>query len=166
MGVQGWNWLLQQEGFLPDRANAKCCSCSLWRDSSAIGGTSVASRTNVIPRGSELHIDGNGLAFFLHRVAYARHLSQVLAGGRSDSAGNDKPGFNHSGNIVWEKTALSKKRLSKLSSSQARRLLPNFMPMQLLSDVTREFVTQLRDKHQMKLRGARFFLSLMYIRDW
>ncbi|KAL7579290.1 hypothetical protein ACA910_013970 [Epithemia clementina (nom. ined.)] len=147
MGVQGWNWLLQKEGYLPARSDAKCCSCSLWRDESAMKSSAFASRTTVVPKGSELHVDGNGLAFVLHRVAYARHMAQVLVEGTGKQSGKHSSLNNYS-----KSPCTIRKKLSTLSSSQARRLLPNFMPMELLSDVTREFLSQLKDKHQMHLK--------------
>lgn len=181
MGVQGWVWLLQKEGFLPERSWDKQKQCytssgssSLWRDESALRSlNSFAHRLAVIPQGSELHVDGNGLAFALHRVAYARHVAQILEEGdrcngesnperknhgrpasshQQRQNNNNNNGANIYGNSQTPRS--EKKKLSKLSSSQATRLLPNFMPMQRLSDVTREFVRQLQGTHQMELKGS------------
>lgn len=139
MGVSGWNRLLAEKGWLPDTSHGKSCFCttSLWMDLSVTVDQSnlrFSERIVAIPSGSELHIDGYCLCFHLYTVAYARNMDRVLY---SKSNHQQRPCARY-------------KNLQSLSQQQVRHLLPSFLPLKLLSDVTKEFIQMLL-KHKMKI---------------
>jgi 5'-3' exonuclease len=132
MGVQGLARLLREEGFLPADSS---CAKTLWR---AQHGDLLLNDADVvqIPPHSTLAIDGNGLAYYLHHVAYSRHFSQVTGG--------DCPGS------PLKKTSTCCCNTRHLWEQQVTRLLPQYMPLSLLQNVTREFVETLQ-RHHIKL---------------
>jgi len=93
-----------------------------------------ASRVHPIPPHSSLHIDGNGLTFYLHAVAYSRHIKAVTAAMNKKST-----------------AGCANLTASALNPAQLRSLLPSLIPLQLLADVTKEFVTALQQKHHLQL---------------
>jgi superfamily II DNA/RNA helicase len=123
MGVRGWATLMADEGFVPG-SPPYCCRGSLWRDASL--ATSGGATLEQIPADSTLHIDGNGLTFFFHQVAYARHLANVLNHQRQSVATCAVP--------------------SDLAPEQIQQLLPPFMPLRYLHEVTVEYIETLRSK--------------------
>lgn len=130
MGVQGWYKVLREEGYVPE--TSPCCSTSNWRPSHEVA--SFGTRIERIPPHSELFLDGNGLAFHWHRVAYARHVAQVTKRNRRK-----------------ESCCVKLHKNAHLTPNQVRRLLPNFLPLSHLSAVVHEFMQTLRDKHHMKV---------------
>lgn len=90
----------------------------------------LADRIVAIPPGSELHVDGYCLCFHVYRIAYARHLNSVL---HSKSNHHQRPCARY-----------KKNALQSLTPAQVRHLLPTFLPLKLLADVTTEFVQTLR----------------------
>ena len=87
-----------------------------------------------LPSGSELHIDGFCLCFHLYSTAYARCIDRVLYSKQ-----------NHQ-----ERPCSRYRNLQSLTPQQVRHLLPNFVPLKLLSDVTTEFIQTLK-RHGMEL---------------
>lgn len=156
MGVKGWTKFLAESGWLPSNNSTKqeggqqqecrCCSgrTSPWRDAvhsadpfssggSILGlGThdgntgdgDFASRIVGIPPGSTFLVDGHGLAFHLLSVSYARNVARILA--RNENSN-------------------SKRRpiLKNLTPYEVQQLLPNWMPLSVLEDVTQEYITTL-----------------------
>ncbi|CAB9523236.1 Probable ATP-dependent RNA helicase spindle-E [Seminavis robusta] len=124
MGVKRFQRVLQDEGWLPEETS--CCSVSLWRPANVmVDCPKFASRVSMVQRRSTLLIDGAGLAFHLYRVAYARRMQQVCGCGCAS--------------------------VKHVQPHQVTPLLPNFLPLTLLDEVTREFVETLQKKHHMKL---------------
>jgi len=149
MGVRGFNKVLQEEGWLPDEAGTPCCSTSLWRDPSVMHNCPrFASRVSQIKRRSTLYIDGAGFAFHVHRIAYARHVNQVLNRKESTSARSSSALSSGRRSSTNNNCSCSTKHLTP---EQVTRLLPNLIPLILLDEVTREFVETLQKKHHMKL---------------
>ena len=123
-----------------------------------------ASKVSLIKKRSTLFIDGAGLAFHLHRIAYARHAEKVL---RQDpkSTPTTSSGSRISDTPTTEGNNSSGRRPSRRRSStvncpcsakhltpdQVTKLLPNLLPLTLLEEVTRDFVDVLKKKHNMKL---------------
>ena len=105
----------------------------------------LAERIVRIPQGSELHIDGYGLCFHLYSVAYARHLDSVL-GGPQHQRHQRSTGYLHSPERPCARynTSNNNNPTSALSPAQIRHVLPTFLPLQLLSQVTKEFVSSLQ----------------------
>ena len=132
MGVQGWYKVLREEGYVAE--TSPCCSTSVWRSSHDVMDR-IGTRLEHIPNHSELLVDGNGLAFHWHRVAYARHVSNVTKSNRRKGSS----------------CCVKLNKHSKLTPTQVRRLLPNFMPLDQFSAVVQEFIETLRDKHHMKV---------------
>ncbi|CAB9524055.1 Probable ATP-dependent RNA helicase spindle-E [Seminavis robusta] len=116
MGVQGITKLLTTRGVLPPPSRG-CCTTELFQQR-----THEDESTTILPEGSTLLIDGPGLAFYLHTIAYSRWARKVTQ--RQDNISSSK---------CRETTA-------KLTTSQLTLLLPQNLPKSLLVDVTREFV--------------------------
>ena len=130
MGVQGLASLLREGGYLP--ADTSCVK-SLWRGhNSNVLSEEALDRIARIPSHSTLALDGNGLAYYLHHVAYSRHFDQVTGGQALPNAAGCCCKTKH------------------LSETQVTRLLPQYMPLSLLENVTKEFVESLQ-RHGMKL---------------
>ena len=125
MGVQGLARLLREEGYLP--ADISCVK-RLWRGHGDALLDEAHDRIVRIPPHSTLALDGNGLAYYLHHVAYSRHFTQVT------------------GDDATNKTTCCCKT-KNLSETQVTRLLPQYMPLSLLDQVTTEFVQSLQRNH-------------------
>jgi XPG domain containing len=128
MGVFGWSRLLAEEGWIPlIGRSSQPDPTSLWLDQDTLDRSHalLEDRLVEIPPGSELHIDGYCLCFRIHEVAYARHCQQVL----------------------------KKKKVPahKWKAHQIRHMIPSFLPPALLTQVTQEFVTKLRDSSRLQL---------------
>lgn len=167
MGVKGFQKILQEEGWLPDEAGSPCCSTSLWRDARVMHNCpAFASKVSLVRKRSTLFIDGAGLAFYLHRVAYARHAQKVLrqdpsstsssgsssrigdtqaVEGGSGSGGGRRPSRRRSSAATCRCSA------KNLTPDQVTQLLPNLLPLTILEEATRDFVDVLQKKHNMKL---------------
>ena len=81
----------------------------------------------VIPAGSSLLIDGNGLAFYLFKVAYARHLKTLFTTSQQT-----------------KRMTASFPAVKSLRSSDVVQAIPSMMPVNLVEDITHEFITHLR----------------------
>ena len=112
MGVLGWTRLLTEAGLLPPSEGCGC-SASLFRSYS-----SSSDRLVPLAPHSKLHIDGNGLVFFLFRAAYARNLQQ---GYGTTSATSD----------------------GKCVGRNDDACLPTFLPLTLLHQVCYEWASTL-----------------------
>jgi XPG domain containing len=138
MGVQGFTRLLTNKGILSS-APPECCTVDLWRnaeanrqgndDDEADTGAEACIR-NVRP-GSILLIDGPGLAFYLHSIAYSRWARRVTERPSSQRTCRDTV---------------------TLTAQQITLLLPHNLPLQVLVDLTAEFVSYLRDTHCLELQ--------------
>jgi hypothetical protein len=125
MGIKGWARMLAEHGFTPDQsASVACCSGSLWRN---ISDDLILAET--IPPNSTLHIDGNGLAFFLHQIAYARQIDETLKHKRRS-----------------EKICAVPQELT----TAVHPFLPNFLSLQIMHEVTKEYIDALQ-AHNMHL---------------
>jgi hypothetical protein len=101
-----------------------------------------AERVEIVKKRSTFYVDGSGLAFYLYRVAYARHTAQVLNRKSAGSGG----GRRRSSSTSCQCSA------KRLTPDQATKLLPNLLPLSRLDEVTREFVTTLQKKHHIILK--------------
>jgi XPG domain containing len=145
MGVQGFTKLLTDKGILSS-APGECCTVDLWRkapaniqcnDDDGNFGASHADGDgddpyirNILPRSTML-IDGPGLAFYLHSIAYSRWARRVTERQSNQRTCRDTV---------------------KLTAQQITLLLPHNMPLQVLVDLTTEFVTFLRETHCLQLQ--------------
>jgi hypothetical protein len=180
MGVQGWTRLMAEEGWLPQRQQQRknnnynkynnnngngndddnnndarsCCSTSLWRNPEMMEDSLFASRVRPVPPHSTLHVDGNGLLYYLHSVAYARHLQDVAGASNKNKKNGNGNHWNGSSSSSSSKSKSNCRNLpatSSLNPAQLRALLPSFMPLQLLEDVTKEYVTALVQKQHLNV---------------
>ncbi|GKY93331.1 hypothetical protein MPSEU_000300700 [Mayamaea pseudoterrestris] len=127
MGIKGWARMLAEKGFVPDQAAiTSCCSGSLWRD------TALGEMVDVeaIPPNSTLHIDGNGMAFFIHQIAYARQIDQALLHKRRSEKICAVP--------------------QEITTAAVHSFLPNFLSLETIHNVIKEFIEQLQSQ-KMKL---------------
>lgn len=83
----------------------------------------------VLPAGTCLAIDGNGLVFHLHRVVYSRHRPDVLLGASGSSSSSS----------------------TSDDASRHQRLLPAFASLDLAHDVTTTYLSDLTARHGMHL---------------
>lgn len=98
------------------------CKTPLWRDDGKLDNNH-SNQIQLIPAYSTLAIDGNGLAHFLHAVAYSRYFDQVTGGGAATADCSCK---------------------QDLSPQSVTACLPQSMPLSMLNQVTREFVDSLQ----------------------
>lgn len=121
---------MAEKGWLPDlcSGDTACCSTRLFSNRDLFG-----FQCGVIPDSSELHMDGYHLCFYVHKIAYARHMAAVL-------------GTN---NELSPCKAI--KKPSQLSPDQVRQLLPTFLPLQVVHQVTKEIMDALVKSHRMKV---------------
>ena len=124
MGVQGLARLLKEEGWLPRDTS---CVKTLWRGSDFLS-EDAHDRIVRLPPYSTLALDGNGLAYYLHHVAYSRYFAHVTGGSAV-------------------KSSSCSCRTKNLSETQVTRLLPQSMPLTWLDEVTKEFVESLERNH-------------------
>jgi HrpA-like RNA helicase len=122
-----------------------CCGCttSLWKEWNAsdvfMGGINRGSSNGLpmqrIPPYSKLLVDGNGLAFYLHSIAYSRYLRSLQDATSSTTT-----------STTGHSTVSSCPRIQSMSPSLVVQALPCMMPMSWLRGVTHEFVTTLKEK--------------------
>lgn len=125
MGVYGVTTLLHKEGWIPSEAKSEDeCLCSssklfkTWNPSFAFFNQGLPLQ-QIRPQ-SLLLIDGNGLAFFLLKVAYARNLRSIFkVEGRCPAVGEVSPG-------------------------DISKALPSMLPLSLVEELANEFISQLR----------------------
>ena len=140
MGVHGITKLLHERGLLPSLPSFDDTDGSLFpehHDSSSLSFSSSFSSSSLellqpIPSGSVLLIDGNGVAFFLHQVAYRRYLRTTQL------PLNNKAKDNNNQNN------LNKSQKQQQEQQQLWQALPHLLPLELLHQVTLEFVSRLR----------------------
>lgn len=84
----------------------------------------------LLPPNSKLLIDGNGLAFHLYHIAYARHIQETFASRRKKGACPT---------------------LKNLADTDITLALPHMIPLERVREVTREFATNLRDQFNFQL---------------
>lgn len=119
MGINGWTKLLVEHGLLAQQEEFRS---SLWRTS---------PKTQSIPAGSQLHVDGNGLAFFLYKVAVARHIESIVDVRKREKGPNI--------NIT----------VKGIPSEEIPSSLRSFIPLSLIQAVTTEFVTALHPRYSL-----------------
>ena len=123
MGVHGITKLLEEQEILPPPSE-ECCSIKLWKEwNPSMAFWKNGPQLTVLPPHSKLFIDGNGLVFHLHNVAYARHVQSTFASQRGGAKNCPK--------------------LHGLSDIDIATALPSMMPLDLVRQVTQEFVTTL-----------------------
>jgi hypothetical protein len=83
----------------------------------------------VLPPGTCLAIDGNGLVFHLHRLIYSRHRRDLLLGASGSSSSSS----------------------TSDDASRHQRLLPAFVSLDLTHDVTTTYLSDLTTRHGMHL---------------
>ena len=116
MGVRGLTTVLEQHGWIASRNG---CIASLWREDTFL---IPMERIERLPPGSTLAIDGNGLAHYLFDVAYSRHWENLGLAAERQKSGTD---------------CSCPQELTKEMIGQC---LPQSVPLQILDQVTREFV--------------------------
>lgn len=124
MGVHGITKFLEERGLLPANSFDECCSTKLWKEwspSMAFRETTSGPALQVLPPKSKLLIDGNGLAFHLYHVAYARHIQSTFP----------------------SRTSGSCPMVKSLSASDITKAIPCMMPLELVRQVAVEFATTL-----------------------
>ena len=134
IGVFGLTRLLQENDWMPQQSG---CSLPLWAGIKM--STTASDRVVCIPPGSTLAIDGNGLAYHLHNVAYFRHFCQVT-GSSSNNNNNKATKYGLYCTCKWQ-----------LTETQVINVLPQSLPLDLLDQVTREFVNALHANPCKKL---------------
>ncbi|KAG7349171.1 ATP-dependent RNA helicase HrpA [Nitzschia inconspicua] len=119
----------------PSPLSALSCNCTtrLWKEwnaSDAFLGNQNVPPLQRIPPQSLFLIDGNGLAFYLHSIAYSRYLRSF----NTDTLSSCCP------------------RIQTLASSESSivQALPSMMPLSFLRDITQEFVNTLK-QHNMQM---------------
>ena len=106
MGVRKWTSFLTHKGILPEPGEP-----SVFGDG-----------PDELPPGSTLHVDGNGLVFYLHEIAYQRHVDKLF------------------------------RNVTKVKDWQLRDSLPGFLPLSILSEVTTEWIKGLRaEQHDVRV---------------
>ena len=149
MGVRGIRHLLRDVGWLAsssssssseddtnDQGTSNCgCSTSIWKKvnaSDAFLGKNDSPSLEKIPQHSTFLIDGNGLAFYLHSIAYARYLRSL------DTSTNGTHNNNSSDCCPLSRTIMSDQQFIV-------KALPCVLPLRLLREVTKEFVSELKN---------------------
>ncbi|CAJ1934533.1 unnamed protein product [Cylindrotheca closterium] len=125
MGVHRITSVVKNQRWVPtDSTNDEGdAACRLWRDwDPSLSLSHHGLPIQKIPKQSLILIDGNGLAFYLFKVAYARYLISLFPGRKKSTF----PSVN------------------TLSPSDSTLALPCMMPLNLLEDVTLEFTARLR----------------------
>mmetsp|Transcript_47304 Transcript_47304/g.115480 ORF Transcript_47304/g.115480 Transcript_47304/m.115480 type:complete len:663 (+) Transcript_47304:250-2238(+) len=142
MGIKGFNRLLEEKGILASagRKATDPCGCSSssspWKTDQNADGTGgrdrdPSSRLQDISDGSQLLIDGNGLAFYLHSIAYGRYVKSFSTRFSSPSSSS-------------KSTSNCCLRTDRLDPGEIATLLPNMLPMSLLHEVTTEFINDIQ----------------------
>eukprot|EP00934_Nitzschia_sp_Nitz4_P002355 Nitzschia sp. Nitz4//scaffold120_size68122//58196//63238//NITZ4_006055-RA/size68122-processed-gene-0.41-mRNA-1//1//CDS//3329534311//2355//frame0 len=121
MGVRGITTYLRDTGLLdttqPDYSK-------LWKEWTSALSFQLKNPPQVLEPGSILLIDANGLAFFLYHVAYCRHVLSVTKKYQDNTTGG---------------AVTTCPSIRSLSEQEVLDILPSFMPMSLLEDITKEF---------------------------
>jgi 5'-3' exonuclease len=153
MGVHGITRLLKERGWLAASSSTSTsnnnsnndCGCSTrlfqeWNPYTALFSTSSGDgdgpppvQVQPVPRDSTFLIDGNGLAFYLHGVAYVRHLRSIAKTTTISTS-------------TVTSTVTTCPLTNTLSPSQITQALPCMLPLHLLKEVTLEYVTTLRER--------------------
>jgi hypothetical protein len=166
MGVKGLMSLLRQEGRLPpppppDHQNGDGCGVELWLNYEQQHSSLLFSNVHHhhhhrdrtqrrIPPHSKLHIDGNGLAHHLYRVAYSRYFDSETTA--SSSSGSDSSSGKSNTRTTTSSSSSRRRRRRcscpsrKMDFNEAARvtkLLPHFLPLYLLEEVCVEFMSAL-----------------------
>ena len=172
MGVHGWAKVLQEQGYLPFLSSSSSshpnhASTSLWRDTStnhhATSSSSLdwtdriqairmpvstpaaaAATTTMDDAPPTLHLDGNGLAFHLHRVAYARHVQHVKNLIHQSKKNNHKNNHHNNSSKNKKRNIPPACSVSDVPIRHVTALLPSFLPLHELATVTVEFMTALQ----------------------
>eukprot|EP00536_Pseudo-nitzschia_multiseries_P013275 jgi/Psemu1/290763/fgenesh1_pg.555_\ len=152
MGVRGCRKLLRTVGWLAETDDANnhiereashpSCGCSetVWKEWNAsdafLGTKNNGPPVERIPSNVRFLIDGNGLAFHLHSIAYTRHLRSLSTSNAMDCAGN-----NGSPPSCCPRTeAITNDREATVLA------LPCHLPLHILRTVTKEFVSGLKGR--------------------
>jgi len=149
MGIRGIRHLLQNVGWIeeesvddgkPSNGNSNGRIWKEWKASDAFLGKSSNGCLPLekIPSNAKLWIDGNGLAFYLHSIAYTRYLSNL-----DHYKNNDRgmiPSNSHQQTFVCPTTK------EIMADAIATTLaLPCMLPLSILRAVTKEFVIGLKN---------------------
>lgn len=122
MGVHRITSLLHKQGWIPtsnDSSSEVESACQLWKPwNPSLSFLHQGLPMEQIPSNATILIDGNGLAFFLFKVAYARYLQSLFPSCQDSSF----------------------PRTRSLPPSDWNKALPCMMPLNRLEDVTREFI--------------------------
>ena len=154
MGVRGIRHLLRDVGWLAssssssseddtnDQGTSNCgCSTSIWKKvnaSDAFLGKDDSPSLEKIPQHSTFLIDGNGLAFYLHSIAYARYLRSLDTSTNGTHNNNNNNNSSSSDCCPLSRTIMSDQQLIV-------KALPCVLPLRLLREVTKEFVSELKN---------------------
>jgi hypothetical protein len=116
--------------------STSACGCTIrlwkeWNASDAFLGVNNVPPLQTIPPQSKFLIDGNGLAFYLHSIAYSRYLRSLNTSTTSTSTANCCP------------------RIQTLATSEETvvQALPCMMPLSQLRGITHEFVAALKEQN-------------------
>ena len=151
MGVRGIRHLLRDVGWLAssssssseddtnDQGTSNCgCSTSIWKKvnaSDAFLGKDDSPSLEKIPQHSTFLIDGNGLAFYLHSIAYARYLRSL----------NTSTNGTHSSSSSSSSDCCPLSRTIMSDQQFIVKALPCMLPLRLLREVTKEFISELKN---------------------
>lgn len=115
-----------------------------WNASDAFLGNRNSPPLERIPSDAQFLIDGNGLAFYLHSIAYARYVGSLEIKGSSNGNNN-----NANGNSNGRKAFRCPTTNDIMADQKATTLaLPCMLPLSILRGVTKEFVAGL--KHHVR----------------
>ncbi len=113
------------------------CNGKIWKEwnaSDAFLNLSNSPSLEKIPLNAKLWIDGNGLAFYLHEIAYTRYLSSLEQYANNNTSIPDKAFYD----CPTSQQVMADPKLTTLA-------LPCMLPLSILRQVTKEFVIGLRD---------------------
>ena len=157
MGVRGIRHLLKDVGWIDggdensesnNPQKQQPCNGKIWKEWNA-SDAFLGNRNNnsppleKIPSNAKFWIDGNGLAFYLHTIAYTRYLSTLQINN------HNKNNTNYGRNPVYDCPTTQEVMADPIATTLA---LPCMLPLSILRDVTKEFALGLRDHvEQMKV---------------
>ena len=156
MGVRGIRHLLKDVGWIETKeasgstssdntSTQQPCNGKIWKEWNSSNAFFLGSNSNntsnalpleKIPPNARFWIDGNGLAFYLHTIAYTRYLSSLPVAGRYSNNTNIA-------NAVYDCPTTKEVMADPVATTLA---LPCMLPLSILRSVTKEFVAGLRDK--------------------
>ena len=136
--------MLEDVGWI-DRSNAEAgadpSNGKIWKEwnaSDVFLGNRNAPPLDRIPSDARFLIDGNGLAFYLHSIAYARYVGSLEINGSSSNE-------NSNGNSNGRKAFHCPTTKDIMTDQKATTLaLPCMLPLSILRGVTKEFVAGLK----------------------